>query len=344
MQINFARYPSIHAENWRYAFAVGAVRVLETRLLSRSALVQLAGVEGDEQLESQLRDTDYAVEPGAGPLPARLEPALLRERQAARDEFAHLVDDPLVNELFQSRVDFHNLRVALRQALSERDFSHALIDHGVVPTATLQAVFAEERYDSLPEHLRAAVVQAIPAYFEGKNPRQIDFAVDRAQAVFRLKRAREIGSPFLVELARLTADLTNIRATLRVKRLEQERRLLDAALLPGGYVETDMLHEALHRPWDGVAALFSVTPYADVVAGGVEAIVQDESFIRLERVCDDHTIGFLRTTRQIVAGIEPITAYLLAREAEIRNVRMVVSGRHSGLEPSRIIDRVPETY
>ena len=345
MQVDFARYPSIQAENWRYAFAVGAVRVMETRLLPRATLVQLAGAENDDQLGAQLRDTDYAPEPGTpGPLPARVEPVLLARRQAVRDRFAHWVDDPPVIELFQSRVDFHNVRVALRQAVSERDYAHAMIDQGVVPTGVLQSIFAEERYDALPGYLQAAVERAIPAYFENRDPRQIDFAVDRAEAAFRLERGQAIGSGFLVEWARMTADLTNVRAALRVKWMDQERRLLDAALLPGGYVEAGLFHETLTRPWDGAAALFAATPYADVVAGGVDGIAQRQSFIPLERLCDDHTIGLLRMTRQVVAGIEPVVAYLLAREAEIRNVRMVVSGRHSGLGTDRILDRLPETY
>jgi V/A-type H+/Na+-transporting ATPase subunit C len=345
VRTEFAQRPTFDADNWRHAFAVGAVRVLETRLLTRPFLANLAAAQDDAQLEAQLRHTDYAVESGAaGPLPARLEPVLLSRRQAVRDRFDELVDDAEVIELFRSRTDFHNLRVLLRQAVAGRDFAAALVDDGAVPTATLQDIFAEERYGDLPEHLGAAVEAAIPAYFAGRDPRQIDFAVDRAQATFRLRRGRRLGSAFLVELARMTADLTNIRTACRVKWLDQEVRILDSALLPGGHVERGVFAEVLTRPWDDAGPLFGATPYADLVADGVEGLAQEASFIRLERLCDEYAAGLRRHSREVVAGVEPIVAYLLAREAEIRNVRMIVSARHSGLDANRIIDRLAQTY
>ena len=51
-------------------------------------------------------------------------------------------------------------------------------------------------------------------------------------------------------------------------------------------------------------------------------------------------MGFLKTTRYLIAGCQPVIAYLLMKEAEIRTVRMILTGKKNGLEPSLMMDRL----
>jgi V/A-type H+-transporting ATPase subunit C len=51
-------------------------------------------------------------------------------------------------------------------------------------------------------------------------------------------------------------------------------------------------------------------------------------------------MGFLKTTREIAAGPQPVIAYFLTKEAEIRAVRMVLTGKKNTLTSRLILDRL----
>ena len=64
--------------------------------------------------------------------------------------------------------------------------------------------------------------------------------------------------------------------------------------------------------------------------------------MRLERLCEEHLLGFLRTTRSLAAGPQPVIAYFLMKENEIRTVRMVLTCKNNGLDVRLILDRLGE--
>jgi len=51
-------------------------------------------------------------------------------------------------------------------------------------------------------------------------------------------------------------------------------------------------------------------------------------------------MGFLRSTLQITAGPQPVIAYLLMKENEIRRVRLILTAKKNYLDTKLILDRV----
>ena len=52
--------------------------------------------------------------------------------------------------------------------------------------------------------------------------------------------------------------------------------------------------------------------------------------------------GLYKTTEQITAGPQPIIAYLATKEAEIRRIRLIMTGKKNGLDTRLILDRLGE--
>jgi len=48
----------------------------------------------------------------------------------------------------------------------------------------------------------------------------------------------------------------------------------------------------------------------------------------------------LKTTRVLAAGYQPVIAYFLMKETEIRTVRMLLTGKKNGLEGPLLMDRL----
>jgi V/A-type H+-transporting ATPase subunit C len=249
-----------------------------------------------------------------------------------------MIDEDLV-ELLRARHDFANMRLAIRRVVTERPIGDDYSDFGSVGADEFEEIFEQEDYGRFPYYLQEAVEAAVLGYYAKKDIRQIDYAIDRYESQYRIRKAVELKSEFLLSLFRTKVDLTNIRTMLRLKLADRDEREF---FLPGGFVENDRLIHGLDIGYEALAPLFFATPYHDVVEGGVSYLTAEQSFLRLERVCEEHLTGFLRSTQVLAAGPQPVIAYFLMRETEVRSLRMVLTCKGNGLDTKMILDRLGE--
>jgi V/A-type H+-transporting ATPase subunit C len=334
--LDFYRYPPIGGDDWRYTFQTAEVRALETRMLSRTVLVNMAEAENFEQAADLLAGGEYAL-PHGGRNFAEVENMLQLRRSAARELFAELMIDKPIVELFRARNDFANLRLALRRTLTEKPLGDDYSSQGNISPEIFAQVFGEENYSLFPDYMAEAVEQAVLAYYQNKDIRRIDHIIDRLQAEYNLKEARRLRSVFLLGLFRIQIDLTNIRTMLRLKLAESEYR---DVFLEGGFIELERFKKALGAGYESQGQLFFVLPYSQVVETGAAYLASDKSFLRLEQQCEDYLTGFLKTTDQITAGPQPVVAYLLMKENETRNVRLILTAKRNFLDTKLILDRI----
>ena len=360
--IDFYTYPPIGADDWRYAFQTAQVRVLETQMLSRATLLDMANAENFEQAADLLSAGKYALPQAPASSKqgfAEIENILRARRSAVRELFADLMIDKPIVELFRTRDDFANMRLAIRRTLTEKPLGLDYSDDGNVPVEQFEQVFEEEtvaggegsrrlpkhggfgseNYNLLPDYMQQAVEQAVLAYYQNKDIRQIDYAIDSVQAKYNIQKARWLENIFLLGLFRMQIDLTNIRTMLRLKFTESQSRNV---FLEGGYIERQRLKHGLDAGYEALGQLFFATPYYEVVESGVTYFVSNKSFLRIEQQCEEHLIGYLMTTIQITAGPQPIIAYLLMKENEIRNVRLILTAKKNSLDTKLILDRLGE--
>lgn len=336
--IDFYRYPPVGTEDWRYGFATATVRSLETLMVSRGTFLDMANSENLSSAVELLGGSDYSMLSGASGY-GEIEQMLLDKRSEVRNLFIDLMIDDDLEELLRARHDFSNMRLAIRRVVTERPIGLDYSDFGSVPAAEFEEIFEQESYGRFPYYLQEAVEEAVLGYYSDKDIRRIDYAIDRCEAQYRIQKAVELKSVFLLSLFRTRIDLTNIRTLMRLKLAERDEKGL---FLPGGFVETDRFVHGLDIGYEAFASLFYATPYHEVVDGGVSYLVAEKSFLRLERLCEEHMTGFLRTTQSLAAGPQPVIAYFLMKENEIKSLRMVLTCKNNGLDTRLVIDRLGE--
>ncbi|MFA5240220.1 MAG: V-type ATPase subunit [Phycisphaerae bacterium] len=334
-EIDFGRYPYIGEEDWEYAYETAHVRALETVMLPRSVFVDMANAADFEQAADHLRSSEYAA--GAGTSISELERVLLASRSEVRKQFAGWMHSDSMVTLFKSRDDFANLRLAVRRAVTKKPIGADYSGDGNFPPEQFTEVFESEKYEMLSGYMAEAAERAILLYYNDKDIRAIDYAIDAAQTEFNLATASELGSEFLLGLVRIQADLANIRTMLRLTITKAQQQNV---FLTGGYVGRDQLIRGLDTSGDGLAALFFATPYFEIVQAGAAYAAAEKSFLKLEQQCDEYLNGYLGTAMAITAGVQPLIAYLLAKENEIRMVRLVLTAKKNHLNPKLILDRI----
>ncbi len=331
----FNLYPPTGDCDWRYMFAAAQVRSLEDRMLTPQLLAELTNTKDITELTEMLAGTEYAVSPQV--IDSDMEQMLSQRRMETRRLFEQLIADDKIIQLFRARTDFANMRLAVRRLVLKRPLGDDYCQDGNVPKDAFEQIFEQENYSGLPKYFQQGVEAGVVGYYKNKNARDIDLEIDKVEADFMLEFSADIGSGFLTELFRMQIDLTNIRTIMRMKFAD----LQDTDAFPtGGYIEKSRLIQCLDTGYEALAQHFYATPYYHLIEVSVNYLEKENSFLKLEAVCDEHLLGFLKTTRYITAGTQPIIAYLFAKEHEIRMVRMVLACKKAEIEPKVIHDRI----
>jgi V/A-type H+-transporting ATPase subunit C len=338
--VDFYTYPSVGDDDWRYLSQTALVRMLEMQMLTRTAFLDMANAEDFEQAADFLSNSEYALPPAKDHF-AEVENTLQLRRAAVRALFAELMLNKPVVKLFRTRDDFANLRLAIRRVLTKKPLGTDYSSDGNILPEQLKEAFEQENYNLLPDYMQEAAESAVLAYYQNKDIRQIDWAIDSAQAEFNLKMAWRIKSIFLLGLFRIQVDLTNIRTMLRLKFTQSQSQIQpDKAFLKGGYIAMERLKYGLDVGYESLGPLFFVTPYCRVVETCANYLMSNKSFLKLEQQCEEHFNEFLKSTIQIVTGPQPIIAYFLMKENEIRTIRLILTAKKNFLDTKLILDRI----
>jgi len=337
-EIDFYRYPPVGPEDWRYAYPTAKVRGLELSMIPRGTFVDMTNAGSFAEAAELLAGTEYAV--GAKATSDEIEQMLIERRSDIRRLFGDFILDQHVVEFFRMHEDFTNMRLAVRRVVTEKPLGLDYSKEGNVPVEEFEEIFEEENYERFPAYLQDGVEAAVLGYYQDKDIRRIDYELDRVEAAWRVKQAKKSTLTFMLSLVRLQIDLNNIRTMLRLK---MANRLEETALfIPDGYVETDKFKQGLEVGYESIGQVFYVTPYYELLEASIPYLRHEQSFLKLEKGCEDFVIGFLKITRCIAAGPQPVIAYFLMKETEIRTVRMMLVGKKNGLDAKLLLDRLGE--
>ena len=322
-------------EPTEYLYASARIRALETHLVSTQQRGRLLYAPGVKELLDEIaaKESESTLSEGA-----RGE-AMLQERlRAAFAVVRDSVPDPALVLFLQYPYDCHNLKVLEKCRLKGADPSELLIDLGSVPVDTLLTVSENELLSLLPGHLAASVNESREAYAKTADPQEIDFIIDRAA----FADMAEAAAPYPLAREWVTAkiDLSNLLFCLRLLRMQSKdlgRSLLTRALLPAGTLTSDFFLEC----YDGGEAFFTEraegSPYAGIFR-------KEASLAEIERAIDNRLMDMVRKARAIPFGAEIPIAFLLATEADCKNLRILLASKKAGLDLDTIQSRMRDCY
>ncbi len=323
-------------ESLRYGFAVGKVRILETRLLGRSMLERLVGASGFPEQKRILSETLYGrfLEPATSP--AEVEAAI----EAALDSAYVFLDEaglpPAVGRFFRLRFDFGNLKSALKARALGVGLEGLIAPHGTVPAEAFSAPLEQlpKPLGTLATALARAGDDVGDAALMG-----LDAAVDREMFKALIATADEVGSDFLRFIARLLIDLANLKTLVRAQAAGISPESVEGELLlDGGSVRRRELGRICRMPRSGMLA----TLERRLALRG--APLSSDEDLDLDVVVDNALVAAVRKGRRAEPGAEHVIAYVLAREAEAQVLRVALLGKMAGLDSAALHRRMRASF
>lgn len=327
------------ADDTRYAYAVARVRGMETRLLDRQWIERLLS-ETPAGVLKALGDSAYQDSLAGIARPEDVEHGLEKALAETLRTIARVSPEPELIDVFRLRWDFRNLKALIKASvLKMADEVPGLAPGiGVVGVEVLRKAVEERDFTMLPAVLADAAHAALDAHRDTNELAAIDRVCDGALWAHSLATARSRGNEFLEAYLRTEIDLANVKTFMRMKEAERDATDLAQTLIAGGTLDGTFFKGLLGEPVDAFARALEFGPYADLTP--VFREWSPEKTYTLERACDNLLLKKVDSAKMVAYGIEPLVAYILRRQTEIKLVRTAVLAKLDGLTRGDVEERL----
>lgn len=317
-----------------YTYAVARIRTKEMKLLTKSDLNALLSARDYDECMRLLYDHGWGEEGKTLSAPALLK----AEQEKTWSLMRELVDDMSVFNVFLIPNDFHNLKVSIKAVTRDANPAGMFIENGTVPAQTVYEAVTKRDYTDLPEYLRGPAGEALTALLQTGDGQLCDVILDKAS----LETVHRLGQESDNEVIRLYSELTvasaDIKTAVRCVKTGKTAEFIKKSLASCSSLNVNLLASAAAKSLDDIYGYLQFTDYA----GAVDALKTSPT--AFEKWCDDLLTDKIKPQKWEPFSIGPLAAYIIARDNEIKAVRLILSAKLNALDSEAIKERLRDMY
>jgi V/A-type H+-transporting ATPase subunit C len=317
----------------QYTYAVARIRAKELTLLSKSDVEQLMNCKSEKECLRLLADKGWGK---SGEENA--EQLLANEREKTWQLMSELVEDMSEFNTFLYNNDFHNLKAAIKQVYTNSNSNNIYLYNSTIKPELVYNAVKEHNFSLLPDYMRACADEAYQVLLHTGDSQLCDIIIDKAALETIYKKGKESGNELLSEYAELFVASADINIAIRSCKTGKSKAFLERAFAE---CETLNIHSLLNATLSGEEAIYEylqVTVYSDAI------LEIKESQSAFERWRDNLIMKHIRPQKYNSFSLSPLAAYILARENEIKTVRILLSGKRNDIADNSIRERLRDMY
>ncbi|MCI8609826.1 MAG: V-type ATP synthase subunit C [Firmicutes bacterium] len=327
----------------QYEFPCAVIRGNEKTLLSRTDLIRVIESKQFQSAIGILAEFGY----GDGKeleSPREFENLLRQEQRRVKELVFSILPEKESLAMLLYPADYHNVKALLKAEFLGIDPSPYLTEAGTVTAEKMSQMIKERNYMFLSLPMKYAVQEAVDLFSKGRDPQEIDIVLDRACYKDMLEAAAETEDDFLIGYVRLLIDILNLTTFVRLRQMGKGWTFFQKVFLVGGTIDERVFTSGYEEPYQQFADRLAPYGMREILADGGAVVKETGKYTLLEKLCDDKKIQYLRDAKYVTAGLEPLLAFYGAKESEIKNLRMVLTGKISGTSEEIMKERLRETY
>ena len=159
-----------------------------------------------------------------------------------------------------------------------------------------------------------------------------------------IAKAEESNFDFVIDFIKKSIDLTNIKTMIRVKLQNKDIRFLESTLLDNGNIPRELFIQGLNDNLESFSNKIAKYGYEAVLKALIEEYQSSNKYNSLEVYSDNYLMSFIKNAKRINFGPEPIIAYIMAKETEIKVIRIILAGKLNKVDSSIIRERLRDIY
>lgn len=320
--------------NLKYTYAVARIRSLETSLLSDAFIGQLMACPDAEQALLLLSDRGW----GERTQETDMDAVLREEEKKTWEVLRDVAPDISVFDVMLLPKLYHNLKAAVKQVCTETKGENLFYDDCGISGEEMMQIIGSREFGKLPGNMAGTAKEAMELLLHTRDGQLCDICIDRAALEAIREAGRKSGEPIIDDYADTQVAIADIRIAVRSQRTGKSADFMRDAMAECRGVNKEQLIRAALAGAEEIAQYLEGTSYA----GGAQAL--RESASAFERWCDNRMTESLKPQKYESFSVGPLLGYLVARETEIKTVRIILTGKQNHFPEEEIQERIREMY
>lgn len=317
-----------------FASAVAAVRAMENTLLSSSDIDRMARSGSYSEIAAVLNSRGKNVPENRTDFYNSLDDELERVWSFIRD----MTGDCRELEILLYRNDFHNLKAALKALIMNTDPTRLFIRPTLLKLDELPEIIASKRYEELPEYMRNAATDAYGILTQTLDGQLADAVIDTAAIKAMQADSEKYGGELLHKYSKTIALCSDIKTAYRCSIMKKSESFMQLALCGSDELDKNALIRSAVGGTESLLSFLESSGYREA------ADMLRESPAAFEKWCDDELMKLAEEARFKAFGPDPLAAYFIAQETEIKNLRILLVCKDCGASGETISERMRKLY
>ena len=316
-----------------YLFGVAVVRANETALLKENDLEQLINAPDYKKAVGILCDKGYD-EPEGNNYSKMLDKQLEKTWELIHK---NAPDAEELNALIVKN-DFQNLKATLKSEVTDNKTEDFIASPSIIEPAFLEKCVKKRRFDLLPEFIRKTAKEAFELIIQSGNGQLCDIITDKAALEAMIKFTENGADDILKEYANIFCLSANIKIAYRSAKTGKSQSFLNSALAECPLISKKELIDAALSGMDSLLDYLSANGFAEYRQS------LEKGTSTFEKYCDDKLLRTVKKAKLTSFGTGPLAAFYVAKETEIKALRIILSAKLNSISGDTVRERVREMY
>ena len=320
--------------NTKYAYAVARIRALEVSLFSDAVIEQLLACRTAEEALRSVMEKGWGDVSGN----ADMDAVLKREEEKTWEVIRDVAPDMSVFDVLSYPKLYHNLKAAVKEVCTEKRTPGIFYDDCDIPGSEMLRIIENREFSKLPGNMGGVAEEALEMLLHTRDGQLCDIMIDKAALEAVYEAGKRSGEPIIENYADTTVAIADIKIAVRSHKTGKSGDFMRSAMAECRSVNAEQLIRAALAGEEEIVRYLEGTSYA----GGADALRESPS--AFERWCDNRMTEMLKTQKYEAFSVGPLLGYLIARENEIKTVRIILTGKQNGFTDDAIRERIREMY
>ncbi len=314
-----------------FIYAVARIRIREGKLLSSKNIEQIISLEDTQSILRYLSENGWSVG-------QNYTDVLLSEEKALWSFMKDLVEDISYFDFLRVQNDFYNLKVSIKSVYSDCEPTPMFVEGCINDPAEIYKAVAKKEYAKLPEDFITPAQEAMTILLRSGDGQLCDIVLDRACLLHVAELGKKNRNKIIKEYCEIFVAFSDIRIAVRGLRFHKSSGFILRSMARCDSININKLSVAASKSIDEICSYLLTTNYKDSVNA------MQESLTTFEKWCDNYIMNKLRSYKSDSFTIGPLVAYIIAKETEIKTVRLILTAKANDINDEVIRERVREMY
>ena len=321
----------------KYAYAVSGAHVYEKNFFRRTDMEKLLAAPSYEAVVAMLQERGWTM-----PEDTRDSGKILDlELSRAWAWVLKSAPDPTLFTVLILRNDYHNLKAGIKCLLSDFDVDQQFCKPSSIEPSLMKEAIETHAFEKLPAPFAALGQEVYDLLVRTGDGQMADVLIDRKCLDEITREAEASGVDLLKEEMEIYTATCNIKTAFRAIKTGKDSAFLEKALSTGNKT---ISKEKLVACADSEKKMEDLLSYLSTTSYSSGTKYLSSSPAEYEKWVDDQMISLLIPTKYSPLGPEPLIGFYLGKEAEIRNVRIVLAAKQNNLPLDVVSKRLRRLY